>query len=274
MSALTHFKEITVAAVLGVSGLAAQAAPLTDCSPNGICYCIDSGFKPLIDANLVRLRALLAENRAAGKAIGYQSIPLSTLGGGYFNINREVGAATKARVEARFGSKQTYLLAPGNKESEIPNLGNKRAGGGEYMVMWTALLEGANGFGEDFDYVYFLGPNDFALSLGLTGKDDMERVNKIYTDRLASDPDFKREVDRGRITPSSFRNYYTLRNSVAVSLGAHDEWNIFATINKKRRDDKRFGIGNQIPMMFDGRGTSGAEAEAMNSNGYIGVCKP
>jgi hypothetical protein len=60
---------------------------------------------------------------------------------------------------------------------------------------------------------------------------------------------------------------------VNVSLGAHDEWVIFHAINKKRRADANFGVGNQIPMWFDGRGTSGAESEANNSVGYIGACK-
>jgi hypothetical protein len=197
-----------LALALSFGAAQAQAAMVTDCSPNGICYCIESGFKPAIDANLAKLRGIIAAERAQGKAVGYQSIPLSTLGGGYFEINREVGAATKARWEKRMGASQTYLLAPGMKEAEIPNFDGKRAGGGEYMVMWTALLEGADGFGRDFDYVYFVGPSDFSASLGLSGVGDMERINQIYTERLASDAGFKREVDRGRITPATFRNYY------------------------------------------------------------------
>jgi hypothetical protein len=252
----------------------ARAAMVTDCSPNGICYCIEDGFKPAIAANLVKLRAILADERAKGKAIGYQSIPLSTLGGGYFNLNREVGNKVKERVEARFGANQTYLLAPGMKEAEIPNFGDKRAGGGEYMVMWTALLEGANGLGEDFDYVYFVGPADFAAALGLTGQNDMERVNQKYGELMATDDEFRKLVAANRINPRSFRNYYALKGSVNVSLGAHDEWVIFKTINDKRRANRSFGTGNQIPMWFDGRGTSPAESEASTSNGYIGSCKP
>lgn len=265
-----------IAATLFTGFLAAtgaQAAPVTDCSPNGICYCIESAFKPVLDAQVVKLRALLAQERALGKAIGYQSIPLSTIGGGFFNINRDVGEATKKRVEARLGASQTYLLAPGNKESEIPNVGGARPSGTEYMVMWTALLEGPDGLGRDFDYVYFVGPNDFSQSLGLTGTGDMDKINEIYAQRLATDPELKSAVDKGRITPQSFRNYYGLRASVSVSLGAHDEWNIFATINKKRRADVKFGLPNQIPMWFDGKGVSPADAEMLTSLGYQGACK-
>ncbi len=273
---MNRFTALTAAATLiATSTLApAQAAMVTDCSPNGICYCLDTDFKPAIDANLIKLRAEIAAQRAQGKAVGYQSLPLSTLGGGHFNVNRDIGEKSKARVEARFGPNQTYLLAPGGKLSEIPDVNKKRAGGAEYMVMWTALLEGANGMGEDFDYVYYLGQSDFAAALGLTGTNDMERINQIFAERMLSDPEFKRSVDQGRVSPKSFRNYYALKGSMNVSLGAHDEWVIFATINKKRRADPKFGVGNQIPMWFDGRATSGAESEALNSNGYIGTCKP
>ncbi len=267
----TMLRSALVAAVLALSA-SAQAAMVTDCSPNGLCYCIEDGFKPLIAKNLANLRAIIAEERGRGKAIGYQSLPLSTLGGGFFNINRDVGAHTKKRVEARFGANQTYLLAPGSKEAEIPDFNGQRAGGGEYMVMWTALLEGANGMGDDFDYVYFVGPSDFAAALGLTGQNDMERINQIYIERLISDPEFKSAVERRRVTPQSFRNYYALKAGVNVSLGAHDEWVIFKTINDKRRASKAYGTGNQIPMWFDGRGTSPAESETSTSNGYIGAC--
>jgi hypothetical protein len=91
---------------------------------------------------------------------------------------------------------------------------------------------------------------------------------------MASDEEFRRLVASNRINPRSFRNYYALKAGVNVSLGAHDEWVIFKTINDKRRANRAFGTGNQIPMWFDGRPTSPAESEASTSNGYIGACKP
>ena len=40
--------------------------------------------------------------------------------------------------------------------------------------------------------------------------------------------------------------------SVTFSNGAHDEWNIFRQLNERRRADAKYGVANQIPMMFDG----------------------
>jgi len=67
---------------------------------------------------------LLAEQRSAGKAIGYMSIPLSTAGGSYFGVNAEVAAKTKAGVEKRFGEKAVYLLNPGNADFSLPAKAN------------------------------------------------------------------------------------------------------------------------------------------------------
>ena len=65
-----------------------------------------------------------------------------------------------------------------------------------------------------------------------------------------------------------------LRASTAFSAGAHDEWNIIRTVNGKRRDDARFGVGNQLPVFFDGRAVSGAELEQGVASGNAGACKP
>ena len=72
---------LLLAAALLSAGPAA-AAPVQDCGSTGICYCVNSDFKPVIDAQVAKLRAIIAAERAKGKAIGYMSVPLSTLGGG------------------------------------------------------------------------------------------------------------------------------------------------------------------------------------------------
>src|SRR5437867_2784653 len=77
----------------------ARADRATECTAIDICYCVEGDFKPAIDANVARIRMLLAEQRSAGKAVGYMSIPLSTAGGSYFGVNAEVAARTKARAE-------------------------------------------------------------------------------------------------------------------------------------------------------------------------------
>lgn len=251
----------------------AMAAPLTDCSGNGICYCMNSDFKPVIDSQVDKLRGIIAAERAKGRAIGYLSLPLSTLGGSYFDVNAEVGIKTKERVETRLGASSAWVLNPGMREAAIPDVGGARAGGAEYMVMWTRVLEGSSGLGDDFDFVYFAGPSDFAAYFGLTGVGDMDRIGAFYDERLKTDAGLRRLVEQGRVTPIAFRNYYGLRASVSFSLGAHDEWNIVGKINARRRADAKFGTGNQLPSLFDGRAVSSAQADAPMSAGYAGSCK-
>lgn len=273
-------KPLTALFSLAASSLAlalipatSHAAPVTECGANGICYCYNDEFKASIDAQVSKLRAMIAAERAKGKAVGYLSVPLSTAGGSVFGINREVAEKTRANVEARLGAASAWVLNPGMKEADIPNAGATRAGGAEFMVMWTRVLEGANGLGEDFDFIYFTGPADFGSYFGLTGSGDLDRISAFYTERIKTDAELKRAVDQGRVTPQTFRNYYGLRASVNFSLGAHDEWNIAGKINAKRRGDSKFGVTNQLPTLFDGRPVSSAEGEVALSNGYAGSCK-
>jgi hypothetical protein len=39
-------------------------------------------------------------------------------------------------------------------EGDLPSC----ALGADYMYMWTTILEGQRGLGEDFDLIYFVGP--------------------------------------------------------------------------------------------------------------------
>ena len=86
------------------------------------------------------------------------SLPLSTLGGGYFDVNTEVAKKTKDRIEARFGANAVWVLSPGTKESDLVAPSGLRGSNDDYMLMWTRILEGVKGMGEDFDFVYFVGP--------------------------------------------------------------------------------------------------------------------
>lgn len=261
------------AGCLAAGASAALAAPANFCSANQVCYCYDDVFKPVIEAQVVKLRAIVADERAKGKAVGYISLPLTSAAGGVFGVNRDVGVRTRERIEARLGPAQVRMINPGAPESDLPNVGSQRAGGAEYMVMWTRFLEGENGLGEDFDFVYFVGPSDFAAFLGLTGQGDMERVNAYFDERIKTDAEMQRLVQQGRLTRQEFRNYYALRGSINVSLGAHDEWNIAGRINARRRGDARFGVQRQMPTYFDGRAVSSAESEQAVSTGYTGACK-
>ena len=140
------------------------AAKTTECTRIGICYCVNDELKPAINERVARFRASIAEQRKAGKVIGFLSVPLTSTGGGNFNINREVAGRTKAAVEKRFGSEYVFVLEPGTPDADLPN-----GTGADYMLMWTTLFEGTDGLGE-FDFVYFTGPQDFANYFGLGGR--------------------------------------------------------------------------------------------------------
>ena len=109
----------TLAGAAGIFALApamsapSLAATATECTAINICYCINADFKSAIDANGARLRRRIAEEKSKGKTIGFLSIPLSTAGGGYFNVNKEIAAQAKTRIEQRFGANLLWILNPG-----------------------------------------------------------------------------------------------------------------------------------------------------------------
>lgn len=263
------FRSVTawaLAAALALPG-AAQAAKVTACTKIGLCFCANDELKAAIDARVERFRQLIAAERKAGKAVGYLSVPLTSTGGGNFNVNREVADGAKAALEKRFGADYLYVLNPATKDADLP-----KGAGADYMLLWTQVLEGAEGFG-DFDFVYFAGPQDFARYFGFDGTGDMAKLERYFDERLKADPDFAKAVDAG-LTKPAFRRYYALRASAAVSRGAHDEWNIVRLLNERRRADPKLGTGNQIPVLFDGRALAPADAEAAVSEGYVGKCAP
>jgi hypothetical protein len=259
-------------ALLALAALAANpvtAAKSTECARIGVCYCINTDMKPAIDARVASFRQQIADQRRAGKSIGYLSVPLSPAGGGYMPLNAEVAQSAKAALEKRYGSDAVFVLNPGVNEASLPS----GSGGADYMLMWVTLLEGANGLGEDFDFFYFAGPQDFARVLALDGSGDMLKLDRYYDQRIKSDPEFEKAAKAG-LTRIAFRNYYALKASSAFSRGSHDEWNIVRTINERRRSDPKLGIANQLPVLFDGRAVAAAEAEFNVSDGYAGKCAP
>ena len=245
----------------------AHAAKSTECAKIGICYCVNDDLKPTIGSKVERFRQLIAEQRKAGKVVGYLSVPLTSTGGGNFNVNKEVAESAKAAIEKRFGADFIFVLNPGTLDADLP-----KGAGSDYMLMWATLIEGTDGLGE-FDFVYFAGPQDFARYFGFDGNGDMGKLDAYFDRRVKSDPDFEKAVQNG-LTKAAFRKYYAIRASASVSRGAHDEWNIMRLINERRRADTKFGTGNQIPVMFDGRGVDPADSEAPVSEGYVGKCAP
>ena len=246
----------------------ARAERATECSAINICYCVVQDLTGAIDTNISKVRQAIAEQKSAGKAVGYLSIPISTVGGAYYGVNVDVAAKTKAAVEKRFGEKSLWILNPGDSRFSLPSGAN----GADYMLQWTRALEGPNGTGEDFDFFYFSGPTDFARALGLTGDGDMEKIDALFDQRYAADEGLRKAVEQGKVSKPTFRNYYGLKASVAFSYGSHDEWNILRLINVKRLGGPQFGVANQIASFYDGRPTPPAAAEQPVSNGYMGRC--
>jgi len=254
-----------IAAILATCPAIVQAAKSTECTKSGICYCVNDELKATIASKVERFRQILAEQRKAGKAVGYLSVPLTSAGGGNYDINREVAESAKVAVEKRFGADYIYVLNPATLDADLP-----KGGGADYMLMWTTLLEGPDALG-DFDFAYFAGPQDFARYFGFDGNADMAKLEAYFDKRVKSNPEFEKAVQNG-LTKPAFRRYYALRASAAVSRGAHDEWNIFRMINERRRADSKIGTTGQIPVLFDGRGVNPSDVEAGVSEGYVGKC--
>jgi hypothetical protein len=264
---------VALVAAATFASAGALAASATECTAVGLCYCVNPDFASAVAEKVAYYRTLISAERAKGKAIGYLSIPLSTSGGGYFGVNREIAQQAKERIEARFGTASVWVLNPTAAEADLPVLAGVRAGQGDYLLMWTRVLEGARGLGEDFDFIYFAGPSDFARFFGLTGAGDMDKLTAYFNDRLAKDADVQRAVERGTLSAAAFRNYYALRASATFSVGAHDEWNVVRIVNGRRRDDAKFGVPNQLPVLFDGHAISSAEYEQAVGGGNAGACK-
>src|SRR5689334_20649145 len=197
----------------------AHAGKVTECAKVGICYCVNDELKSLIGTRVERFRQMIADQRKAGKSVGYLSVPLTSTGGGNFNVNREVAESAKAAIEKRYGADFLWVLNPATKDADLP-----KGSGADYMLMWTSVLEGADGLG-DFDLVFFAGPQEFARYFGFDGNADMAKLDAYFDKRAKSDPEFEQAI-QGGLTKVAFRKYYALRASASVSRGAHDEWNI------------------------------------------------
>lgn len=258
------FARTGALAALGfIAALApARAESETACTVTKFCYCVDAALKPAIEKQVNFIRGLVAQEKAQGKSIGYLSIPISTVAGSYFGVNLKVAEGAKRRLEARFGAAQVWLLNPGATEMSLP----RGAKGTDYMLMWTQVLEGKTGMGEDFDFVVFVGPSDFAQHFAFDGSGDMQKLDAYY------DAAAKADAGLAKVDKKAFRDYYALRASASFSYGAHDEWNIVRALNEKRRGSKAFGIALQLPVWFDGRAVPPALFETPVAPGNAGEC--
>ena len=225
----------------------------------GMSYCADSAFDQVVAAQVQKIRADIRAQRQAGKLIVYASTPISPRGGGHVATNLAVAASVKARLEKELGG-AVWVLDPGGYQ--MPGAGGREPGGAEYLVMWTAVLAGDDGMGRDVDMVHFTGPGDVRAFFGC-GRDDVSScIDRWLAGRAAGDEKLRREVAEAPDRRRAFVRYYAMRASAAFSSGAHDEWNIFVRINRRRP------IGEQVAVWFDGRSASPAEMETEISPGY------
>ncbi|MGO8973735.1 MAG: hypothetical protein ACLQJ0_13585 [Steroidobacteraceae bacterium] len=265
-----HLWLLLFGSLLVPPSLTVAAGRELQCPALEICYCVDSDFNSEIAANVVKLRHLLGEARKAGRLTAYISVPISGRGGGYFPLNLAVAASAKRALEDRFGADSFFALSPGTPEATLGSIptpagGTKSASGSEYMRMWTEVLAGVTGRGEEFDLVYFVGPSDVAQALKLTGHGDLQSLHKYVKDH-ADDPAFRASIiDKG--LENDFVAYYGFRGSVTMSYGSHDEWNIFQRINSRRRADPLYGFSRQVAVYFDGRSVDPASTETAVSPG-------
>lgn len=225
----------------------------------GTRFCVDPAFDPVVRAQIQKIREDVRAERQSGKLIVYASTPISPRGGGHVATNLAIAAATKARLEKDLGA-AVWVMDPGRYQ--MPDVNGRPAGGAEYMVMWTAVLAGDDGAGRDFDMVHFTGPGDMRAFFGC-GRDDVSGcIQRWVAGRAATQEAFRREVGDVPERRQAFLRYYAIRASSAYSSGAHDEWNIFVRVNRRRP------LGEQVAMYFDGRPASPAEMETEVSPGY------
>jgi len=228
-------------------------------TPVGMSYCADPAFDQVVAAQVQKIRADIRAQRQAGKLIVYASTPISPRGGGHVATNLAVAASVKSRLEKELGG-AAWVLDPGGYQ--MPAVGGREPGGAEYLVMWTAVLAGDDGMGRDFDMAHFTGPGDVRAFFGC-GRDDVSGcIERWLAGRAAADEKLRREIAEAPARRQAFVRYYAMRASAAFSSGAHDEWNIFVRINRRRT------IGEQVAVWFDGRPASPAEMETEISPGY------
>jgi hypothetical protein len=257
----------TVLVLALATGLVPAAAPAAECAAPkavvttavGMKYCADHAFDAAIATLVQRARQDVRAQRGAGKLIVYASTPISPRGGGHVETNLEIAASVKSRLEKEYGG-AVWVLDPGRYQ--MPDVGGKSPGGADYMVMWTAVLAGEDGMGRDFDMVHFTGPNDMRAFFGCLRDDVTGCIDRWLTARAGRDEKLRTGIAADSARRQAFLRYYALRASSAYSSGAHDEWNIFVRVNRRRP------LGEQVAVFFDGRPASPAEMETEVSPGY------
>jgi len=247
------------------------------CTVLDICYCVTPKFEKEITANVKKVREQLKKHREKGEFVAYISIPLTSQGGGDNTLDQEVSESIYNELMKKYG-KGFWALAPGVKGG--PRLPDA-ATDGDWMYMWTQILAGENGLGEDFDAVFFTGPESFLSHMGASGNNVIEQLRKFAKNRATQlttthelmFPKFNKKISQ-QGAMREFIDNYAFRSSVAFSEGCHDEWNIFHAINRNRLANKKYGIIKQLPVFFDGKAVAPSAYATPISAGAQNVCSP
>jgi hypothetical protein len=212
---------------------------------------------------IAQMRETLKSHREQGQLIAYISTPISPRGGGHSATNLAISAFVKTQLESRYGPK-LWALDPGQAQTLQGQQPEPQ--GGDYLYMWSEILAGKDGLAKDFDMVYFVGPSDvrayFSSQEVTVQANYLGELERYVEKRATRDERFRQEVAAKPDTRQGFVRFYGLRAGVAFSKGAHDEWNLFVRVNRKR------GVGEQVAMFYDGRALSPAEMETEISPGY------
>jgi hypothetical protein len=187
------------------------------------------------------VRSEIAQAKTDGRFIAYLSVPISPKGGGHFDTNNAIAKATADAIETRFGRRVKVI---NSAAFNLPTVGERPPGGGEYMAVWSDVIAGRDGKGDEFDMIYFVGPTDVWSYFGLAGAGLIDQLEGWIDRKASEEPDFKKFIETAN-NRSLFVRYYALRGSVAYSKGAHDEWNIVAALNARR------AIGDDIAVYFE-----------------------
>jgi len=232
--------------------------------------------------------------KLSGKFILYLSCPVSSAGGGHSRTNIEIATFAAHNLIKKIGSR-FWILNPGlyqlqsregfnllkthahilglekglGKEIDLIALQKESpVTGGDYMRFWSRVLveDGDNNLGGRFDAYYFVGPSDthgFFTNHGATTVTD--GIENYFARKLATNQEF-REYFQNDSVEEKFFKYYSLKAGAHFSLGSHDEYAIWETLNRIRLTDR--GITAQIPGYFDGRQIGFGLAESKTAQGY------
>ena len=236
--------------------------------------------------------------KAEDKLIIYLSCPISSREGSYSLTNIEIARHIARQLEIKWGNR-FWILNPALYQMEsssgtglikrhahllslekglVPEIDIEQLHkespitGGDYLRMWAKVLIGDSekNLGNRFDAFYFVGPADTWNFFTNSGTTDLTRgVEDYFARKIATNAEFRScfgEAKEMEDTEKEFFRFYTLKAGAHFSLGSHDEYNIWRTLNVIRGQE--LGPLSYLPAYFDGRQIGLGMAETSLTPGY------